>query len=81
MILGGSGMILGGSVGELGRTGRDEGVLGSTGGSTGRSTGRSTGGGIKGRQCEEVQGTGSTGEGTWTSKKEPGMEMRTTGRS
>lgn len=65
-------MILGGSVGELGRTGRDAGVLGSTG---------RCWGGIKGRQCEAVQGTGSTEEGIWTPRKELGMEMRITGRS
>lgn len=65
-------MILGGSVWELGRTGRDARVLGGTG---------RCWGGVKGRQCEALQGTKSTGEGTETSKKELGMEIRTTGRN
>lgn len=38
------------------------------------------GGGIKGKQYEALRRIGSTVGGTGTSKKELGMEMRTTGR-
>lgn len=45
-----------------------------------RSTGGSWGG-IKGKQYEGLQRRGSTVGGNGTSKKELGMEMRTTGRN
>lgn len=51
---------------ELERTGRDARVVGGTGRHW-----------VKGRLCKALQGTGSTGEGTGTSKKELGIEMRT----